>query len=309
MTAEEFRAIRPTIPNDPGIYKYFDEKGKIIYVGKAKDLRKRVSSYFAKKKFEGAKLKLLVKRIENIEFTVVNSEQDALLLENSLIKEHQPKYNIQLRDDKTYPFICIKNESFPRVFLTRNPIKDGSEYLGPFTSVRRVKSILRVAQQLFPLRSCKLNLSKENIEQGKFKVCLEYHIDNCLGPCVGEQSETDYNKSLEQVRNILKGKTHLVHLHLKAQMEDCITDLKFEEAERLKRKIEKLKDYQSKSVIVNPKLTDIDVYSIQETKDRAFVNFMRIGNGSIIQTRNLELKKKLDESREELLEAAITDLL
>lgn len=307
MTAEEFKSIRQTIPNDPGIYKYFDKEDSLIYVGKAKDLRKRVSSYFAKKKFEGAKLKLLVRRIRKIEFTVVNSEQDALLLENSLIKEHQPKYNIQLKDDKTYPFICIKNEPFPRVFLTRNPIKDGSEYLGPFTSVRRVKSILRVSQQLFPLRSCKLNLSKRNIEQGKFKVCLEYHIENCLGPCEGYQTEEDYKNSLDQVRNILKGKTHLVHLHLKAQLEECIQELKFEEAARLKRKIEKLKDYQSKSVIVNPKLTDVDVYAIQETKDRAFVNFMRIGNGSIIQTRNLVVKRKLEESSEELLLAAILD--
>ncbi len=307
MDAEAYKALRPTIPTNPGIYKYFDKEGNLLYVGKAKNLRNRVSSYFANKKFEGAKLKMLVRQIDHIEFTVVNSEQDALLLENGLIKEHQPKYNIQLRDDKSYPFICIKKEPFPRVFLTRNAVNDGSQYLGPFTSVKRVRYILRTAQQLFPLRTCKLNLTQENIEAKKFKVCLEYHIENCLGPCEGLQSEEDYLKGLDQVKNILNGKTHLVQEHLRSEMDSCIEALEFEKAERVKKKLERLKDYQSKSVIVNSKLNNVDVYSILEFSSRFFLNYMRVSNGTIIETRNINVKQSLEESIEDVLIAAISE--
>jgi excinuclease ABC subunit C len=307
MDLGKFKQIQPTIPTNPGIYKYYDKDDKLLYVGKAKNLKKRVSSYFAKKKFEGARLKLLVKRISRIEFTVVNNEQDALLLENSLIKQFQPKYNIQLKDDKTYPFICIKNERFPRVFLTRNPIDDGSEYLGPFTSVNRVKSLLRISQQLFPLRSCKLNLSERNISEGKFKVCLEYHINNCLGPCEGKQSEESYNGDLNQVRNILKGKVQIVHSHLKELLETQVENLEFEDAERTKTKINKLKEYQSKSVIVSATISNLDVYSIYETDEWAFVNFIKVENGTIIQTRNISIKKKLNEEKAEILISAIVE--
>ncbi|HRN48489.1 MAG TPA: excinuclease ABC subunit UvrC [Niabella sp.] len=305
MTQQEFSHIANTIPHEPGIYKYFDETGKILYVGKAKDLRKRVSSYFSKT-FTSYKTHELVQRIAQIEFTIVNSEQDAFFLENSLIKQFQPRYNINLKDSKSYPYIVIKNEPFPRVFLTRNPINDGSEYLGPYTSVFKVRELLEFIRRTIPLRTCSLNLTKKNIEKGKFKVCLEYHLGNCLGPCEGLQSQEDYNENIKRVRDILKGNLKPVINHFKEEMMVLAKELKFEKAEEVRKKIEYLEEYyQSKSVVAGFKGGDKDIFSIQKEKSIAYVNYLMVRNGTIVQTQTNRLDAKLDETIEEMLIYAI----
>lgn len=307
MTATEFQHIAHTIPHEPGIYKYFDAGNELLYVGKAKDLRKRVSSYFSKT-FTSYKTHELVKRIRHIEFTIVNSEQDAFLLENSLIKNFKPKFNIDLKDDKTYPYIVIKKEPFPRIFLTRKKINDGSEYLGPFTSAGKVRELISFIKQYIPLRTCKLPLTEANIQKGKFKVCLEYHLGNCKGPCEGLQSLEDYNEGLQQIRNILKGNLSSVINHFKNEMNQAAAELKFEQAAILKSKIEHLENYQAKSVIVSKHLSNIDVFSMLRENETAYVNYLMVQNGTIVQTHTVELKIQLEETDEEVLSFAIATL-
>ena len=308
MTPEAFKEIRHTIPTKPGVYRYYNEAGEILYVGKAKHLRKRVSSYFNKIKGQGAKLKVLVRKIHRIETTIVESETDALFLENALIKENQPPYNIQLKDDKSYPFICIKKERFPRVFLTRKLIQDGSEYLGPYTSVKKVRKVLEFIRSVYQLRTCKLNLSEENIAKGKYKVCLEFHLKNCQGPCEGLQTEEDYNVQVQQIRKILKGQISEVVQHYKSTMIKLADEMKFEEAHAMKKKLDHLLNYQSRSTIVNPKISRVDVFALANSPKEAFVNYFHISNGSIVQTQMLAVKKKLNEEKEEILTMAIHEL-
>ncbi len=307
MTSQEFQQIAHTIPFNPGIYKYFDSTNKLIYVGKAKSLRKRVSSYFTKT-FTNYKTHELVKRIHHIEFTIVDSEQDALFLENALIKEFQPKYNIDLKDDKSFPYIVIKKEPFPRVFLTRKKINDGSEYLGPFTSVGKVRELLNFIKQNIQLRTCKLNLTEQNIKKGKFSVCLEYHLGNCKGPCEGKQTPEDYKAGLEQLRNILKGNLSPVIQHFTAEMKGYAEAMQFEKAELIRKKIEHLESYQSKSVIVSRHLSNVDVFSILKDSDDAFVNYLMVQNGTIVQTHTIQLKTHLEEDDKEVLAFAISQL-
>jgi len=307
MTAEFFHTIINTIPTDPGIYKYFDDQNQLIYVGKAKNIRKRISSYFSKT-FTGYKTHELVKRIEHIEFTIVDSEQDAFLLENSLIKQFQPKFNINLKDDKTYPYIVIKNEPFPRIFLTRNKINDGSEYLGPFTSVGRVRELLSFIKEFIPLRTCKLNLTEQNILKEKFKVCLEYHLGNCGGPCEGFQSDEDYAEGLQQIKQMIKGNLTPVIQRYKEEMNYYAQQLQFEKAEVIKKKIEGLENYQARSVVVSKTLSNVDVFSILREKDTAYVNYLMVQNGSIIQTHTISLEPKLEETDAEILSLVITEL-
>lgn len=307
MTSEEFRKVSASIPSQPGIYKYFDADDKLLYVGKAKNLRKRVSSYFVKKQ-TNYKTHELVNRIHRIEFTIVNSEQDALLLENSLIKNFQPRFNIDLKDDKTYPFIVIKNEPFPRVFLTRTKTDDGSQYLGPYTSVQKVRELLTLIKQNIQLRTCSLDLKESNIKKGKFKVCLEYHLGNCKGPCEGWQSAEDYDQGIVQLRNLLKGNLQPVIQHFKAEMKEQAAQMAFEKAEGIRKKIEYLENYQARSTIVNPRLSDIDVFSILKENDIAYVNYLMVQNGSIVQTHTIRLETHLDEPVEEVLPVAIRHL-
>ena len=292
MTQEAFQKIAHTIPQDPGVYKYFDKDHELIYVGKAKSLRKRVSSYFSKS-FVGYKTHELVKRIHSIEFTIVGSEQDAFLLENALIKEYKPKYNIELKDDKTYPFIVVKREPFPRIFLTRRKINDGSEYIGPFTSAGKVRELIEFVKQYIPLRSCKLNLSKENIATGKFKVCLEYHLGSCKGPCEGLQSLEDYQNGILQMRNILKGNLGSVIAQFKEEMQQHAMNLDFEKAEMIRKKIEHLENYQASSVVVSKHLTNLDVFSIAKEDNKAYVNYLMVQNGTIVQTHSVPIETKL----------------
>lgn len=307
MTSQEFSKIAATIPTSPGIYKYFDVDGKLIYVGKAKHLRKRVSSYFTNNLLSYKTIEL-VNRIQKIEFTIVNSEQDAFLLENSLIKEYQPLFNINLKDDKTYPYIVVKNEPFPRVFFTRKKLNDGSQYFGPFTSVNKVKDLLEVIKQNILLRTCKLNLIKQNIEKGKFKVCLEYHLGNCKGPCEGLQSSEDYEVGIQQIKYILKGNLAPIFQYFKEQVRAQAQNLEFEKAAFYQSKIEHLQHYQAKSEVVNTKTGTVDVFSILEDADRAYVNYLAVNNGSIIQTKTIILQKKLEETKEEVLLFAIAQL-
>lgn len=307
MTQEAFQQIAHTIPLQPGVYKYYDEENNLIYVGKAKSLRKRVSSYF-NKTYTGYKTHELVKRIDQIEFTIVDSEQDAFLLENALIKEYKPKYNIELKDDKTYPYIIVKRESFPRIFLTRRKFNDGSEYIGPFTSAGRVRELIEFVKQYIPLRSCKLNLSKENIEAGKFKVCLEYHLGNCKGPCEGLQSLEDYQNGIQQMRNILKGNLGSVIAQFKEEMQRCAMGLDFEKAEMIRKKIDHLENYQSSSVVVSKHLTNIDVFSIAKDDNKAYVNYLMVQNGTIVQTHSVPVETKLEETEEEVLVWVISEL-
>ena len=295
------------IPNKAGIYQYYDKKESLLYIGKAKNLKKRVSSYFTKTQEHG-KTSVLVSKIQDIKYVVVASEMDALLLENNLIKKHQPKYNVMLKDGKTYPWICIKNEPFPRVFQTRTIVKDGSAYFGPYTSVRLVKTLLDFFHQLYPLRNCTLNLSDTNIKADKFKVCLEYHMGNCLGPCIGGQTNTDYQIGIERIKQIIKGDIKSVIQHLKTAMLKFSEKMEFEKAQSVKQKIDLLSDYQAKSTIVNPKINDVDVFTIISDETTAFVNYLKINSGAIIQAHTLELKKKLDETEEELLQLAIVEL-
>lgn len=297
----------PTIPHSPGIYKYFDKDEVIIYVGKAKDLRKRVSQYF-NPNIDHPKTKILVRNICRIEFAVVDTEQDAFLLENALIKQNRPKYNIQLKDDKTYPYICIKKEAFPRVFITRNVVRDGSYYFGPYTSGRQVYTIMDLIRTLFQLRTCNFALTKANIEARKFKVCLEYHIGNCKGGCAGHQTEEEYKQAIDQIKYILKGNISSVLNYLKDKMRQYADNFEFEKAHITKQQLETLEDYQSKSTIVNPKINDVDVFNLEDTEQRAFVSYLKVMNGTIIQTKIVELSKKLDESPEDLLTFGIMSL-
>ncbi len=296
-----------TLPDNPGIYQFLDKEGKIIYVGKAKNLKKRVSSYF-RQHHENGKTRVLVKKIHRIDHIVVPTETDALLLENNLIKKYQPRYNVLLKDDKTYPWICIKNERFPRIFTTRNLIKDGSEYFGPYTSMRTVRTLLDLIKELYKIRTCSYDLSKEKIAQGRFKVCLEYHLGNCLGPCEGYQSHKDYQEQITAVREILKGNFKDSIYRFKNKMNLLAQQMKFEEAQEFKEKIEILENYQSKSTIVNPKINNVDVFSVVSDQEYGYVNFLQISFGSIIRAHTIEMKKKLDESDRELLELAITEL-
>ncbi len=307
MTQQEFQHIASTVPDKPGIYKYFDGKNELLYVGKAKNLRKRVASYFSKT-FTTYKTHELVQRIHHIEYTIVNSEQDAFLLENSLIKQFQPRFNINLKDDKSYPFIIIKNEPFPRVFLTRKKINDGSAYLGPFTSVGRVRELLEFVRTNIPLRNCKLNLTEANIKKGKFKVCLEYHLGNCKGPCEGLQTAADYQEGLVQIKNILKGNLGPLIQQFKKEMKEAAGELKFEKAAILHKKIEHLENYESRSVIVNRHVTNADVFSMIREGDIAYVNYLMVENGTIVQTHNTRLETHLEETDEEILAFAVAQL-
>jgi excinuclease ABC subunit C len=296
-----------TLPDNPGVYQYYDKEGKILYVGKAKNLKKRVSSYF-NKVHDTAKTNVLVKKIVTIKHIVVPTETDALLLENNLIKTLQPRYNILLRDDKTYPWICIKKEPFSRLFPTRKMIKDGSEYFGPYTSFKTVHTILDLIKELYPLRTCNFDLSEKNIENHKFKVCLEYHIGNCKGPCEGLETLENYQNQINAIREILKGNFKESMKDFKKVMTNLAQNMHFEEAQKIKEKIEILENYQSRSTIINPKITNIDVFSIVSDEAAAFINFLQISHGSIIRSHTLEIKKKLDETDQELLELAIIEL-
>ena len=296
-----------TLPNSPGVYQYYDENGTIIYVGKAKNLKKRVSSYFTKTHDNG-KTRVLVKKIKDIKHIVVDTETDALLLENNLIKKYQPRYNVLLKDDKSYPWICIKKERFPRVFQTRRLIKDGSEYFGPYTSVRTVYTLLELIRGLFPLRTCNYDLSQHKIDSGKYKVCLEYHLGNCKGACEGYETEAEYSLSINAIREILKGNFKDSLIQFKNQMQKLAQEMHFEEAQKIKEKIEILENYQAKSTIVNPKISNVDVFSIVSDESYAYVNFLQLSYGSIIRSHTLELKKKLQENDKDLLELAITEI-
>lgn len=307
MKKEHLREVIHSIPAQPGVYKFYNATNEMIYVGKAKNLRKRVASYFSKT-HNSYKTHELVKRIERIEFTIVNSEQDAFLLENSLIKEYQPRYNIHLKDDKSYPYIVIKHEPFPRVFFTRRFIADGSEYLGPYTSVQKVKELLDFITRMIPLRTCSLNLTEKNIQNRKFKVCLEYHLGNCKGPCEALQSKEDYKENISQVKNILRGNLAPVLRHFKKEMKEYAATLQFEKAEQVKKKIEFLKNYQARSVIVSRKPIHADVFSMVQDKNHAFVNYLMVRNGTIVQTHTSQAETQLDERPAEILSFTIARL-
>lgn len=308
MTKFDYRKALEEIPHRPGVYQYWDANGELIYIGKAKDLRNRVASYFVKDSQLNGKTRVLVRKINRITFTIVDTEIDAWLLENSLIKKHQPRYNVMLKDDKTYPWIVIKNERFPRVFPTRKFIRDGSRYFGPYASVGMMHAVMDTIRELYPLRTCNLALSEENIRKGKFKVCLEYQIGNCKGPCEGYQTEEDYEQSLNDIRDILNGKIGVVIRRLKAQLDNAVAELNFEYAHYLKNRLELLDRYQSKSTVVNSSITNVDVFSIASDQSYAFVNYLKVMNGVIIQTQTVELKKRLDESEAELLSLAIPEI-
>jgi len=296
-----------TLPNQPGVYQYYDKNGKILYVGKAKNLKKRVSSYFTKN-HEYGKTKVLVKKIVTIKHIVVDTETDALILENNLIKKYQPRYNVMLKDDKTYPWICIKKERFPRIFLTRNVYKDGSEYFGPYTSVRTARALLDLIKELYLLRSCKYDLSEKNIESQKYKVCLDFHIGNCKGPCENLQTEKDYNQDIIAIKNIVKGNFKEAIKSFHNLMINYANEMEFEEAQKIKEKIDLLANYQAKSTVVNPSITNVDIFSIISDESYSYINFFKIMNGAIIQSHTTEIKKKLDETDKELLELAIIEI-
>lgn len=296
-----------TLPEGPGVYQFYDNEEKILYVGKAKNLKKRVSSYFTKN-HEYGKTRVLVKKISSIRHIVVPTESDALLLENNLIKKYRPRYNVLLKDDKSYPFICIKNERFPRVFPTRKIIRDGSEYFGPYTSMRTVKTLLELIKSLYPLRTCTYDLSKEKIAAGKYKVCLEYHLGNCKGPCEGMQSLSDYDRQIADIRDIVKGNFKSSLQYFKRQMEALAAEMEYEKAQRIKDKIEVLENYQVKSTIVNPKINNVDVFSIVSDDSFAYVNFLQLSHGSIVRSHTMEIKKKLDEQDPVLLQLAVFEI-
>ncbi len=302
----DYRAALANIPHKPGVYQYYDEESTLIYIGKAKDLRNRVSSYFNNDNVN-SKTKILVKKIRDIKFTIVDTEIDAWLLENSLIKKHQPRYNVLLKDDKTYPSICIKKERFPRIFPTRNIIKDGSTYLGPYASVRMMSTILELIKTLYPIRTCNLALTEANIIAGKFKVCLEYQIGNCKGPCQAFQSFESYEENIKEIKEILRGNITPVLQHLNSEMNDAAANMNFELANLLKEKIDTLENYQSKSTVVSTIIDNIDVFAISSDEKIAFVNYLKVNKGTISQTQTIEIRKKLDESDEELLSLAISD--
>ena len=296
-----------SLPDRPGVYQFFDKDGKLLYVGKAKNLKKRVSSYFRKENL-GGRLNMLVRRTVEIKHIVVSSELDALLLENNMIKEHQPRYNVMLKDDKTFPWICIRNEPFPRIYPTRTVIKDGSQYFGPYASVKMMNTLLELIRHIYPLRTCSLKLTERNIAEKKFSVCLEFHLGNCLGPCVGLQDETSYGVNIAGIREMIRGNFSEVMKELKEKMEGHAKAYEFEKAQAVKEKIMLLERYQAKSTIVNPKLGELDVFTIIDGEDSAFVNFLKVAHGSIIQAYTVEMKKKLEETPEELLSLAVFDL-
>jgi excinuclease ABC subunit C len=305
--SEKFREKLKTLPDSPGIYQYFDKDGTIIYVGKAKDLKKRVSSYFVKT-HDNAKTNILVRKIEDIKYLVVETELDALLLENNLIKKYQPRYNILLKDDKTYPWICIKNEDFPRIFSTRRVIKDGSKYYGPYASGRMMHTLLDLIKDVYPLRTCNLNLTPTLIDQKKYRVCLEYHIGNCLGPCIGAQKAEEYERYIGEIKNILKGNVNSVIAELKQLMKKYAEEMRYEEAQDIKAKIETLENYYAKSAVVSPVIHNVDVISMVEDEKDAYVNYLKINNGSIIQGHTIEVKKKLDEKPEEIIPLVLVEM-
>ena len=304
---EHIKTILSVIPEKPGCYQYFDENGTIIYVGKAKNLKRRVSSYF-NKVHDSNKTRVLVKQIRDIKYIVVDTEEDALLLENNLIKQYRPRYNVLLKDDKTYPSIVVKNEYFPRVFQTRNIVRDGSQYYGPYPSLFTAKVMLQMLKELYPLRTCKYPLTPESIAQGRYKVCLEYHIKRCKGPCEGLQSLEEYQQNISEIKEILRGNISQISKHLYEEMQSLAAELKFEEAQKIKEKYEVIENYRSKSTVVTPMLHNIDVFTIIENDHSAYVNFMHIGNGAIVQAYTFEYKKRLDESKEELLSLGIIEM-
>ena len=296
-----------TLPTSPGIYQYYDKDEKLLYVGKAKNLKKRVQSYFNKVQ-DNSRIRTLVKKIVDIKHIVVATETDALLLENNLIKKYQPRYNVMLKDDKTYPWICIKNERFPRVFPTRQVIKDGSEYYGPYTSMKTVKTLLDLIKSLYKLRTCNYDLSKEKVDAGKFKVCLEYHLGNCKGACENKESETEYHNHINHIRQIVKGDFKNSLDQFREQMKTHAVAMEFEEAQLIKEKLDVLENYQAKSTVVNPKINNVDVFSIISDEGYGYVNFLQIAHGAIIRSHTLELKKRLDETDQELLELGIVEI-
>ena len=306
-TDKHIKMILSILPDKPGCYQYFDDKGTIIYVGKAKNLKRRVSSYF-NKEHESNKTRVLVKQIRDIKYIVVDTEEDALLLENNLIKQYRPRYNVMLKDDKTYPSIVVKNEYFPRIFQTRNIVRDGSQYYGPYPSVYTAKVMLQMLKELYPLRTCKLPLTPELIAEGKYSVCLEYHIKRCKGPCVGLQSLDEYRQNISEIKEILRGNISQISKHLYEEMQVLAGELKFEEAQKIKEKYEVIENYRSKSTVVTPMLHNIDVFSIAENERSAYINFMHIGNGAIVQAYTFEYKKRLDETKEELLSLGIIEM-
>lgn len=308
MQLFDYKEELKKIPHKPGVYQYYDKENELIYIGKAKDLRNRVGSYFNNEAQLNGKTRVLVRKINRIAFTIVDTEIDAWLLENNLIKKYKPRYNVLLKDDKTYPWIVIKNEPFPRVFWTRQYIKDGSKYYGPYASVGMMHVILDMIRELFPLRTCTLNLSQANIAKGKYKVCLEYQIGNCKGPCEGLQTEDSYQENLADIKDILNGKIGVVTSKIKENIQAAATDLNFELAHQLKSKLDKLSNYQSKSTVVSSSITNIDVFSIAADESHAFVNYLKVVHGVVIQTQTLEMKKRLDESEEELLALAILEI-
>lgn len=307
MASDKIRNILKTLPHKPGVYQHLDDQGRVLYVGKAKDLQKRVSSYFTKS-HDSARIHVMTRKVTDIKTIVTETEFDALLLENNLIKEYQPRYNINLKDDKTYPWICIKKERFPRIFPTRNPVKDGSEYYGPYASVKVMKTLLGLIRKTYHIRTCKLELSDANIRAGKFRACLEYHIGNCKAPCVNLQSEQDYNKDIEAARQLIKGNLNAVKRHLEKEMQTAASELRFEDAQKIKERYKAIEGYQAKSTIVNPSITNVDVYTVHTDAEFGYVNFLKIIDGRVLQSHTLELKKKLDESEEELLALAIPEL-
>ncbi|CAI8918870.1 excinuclease ABC subunit UvrC [Chryseobacterium sp. IT-36CA2] len=296
-----------TLPSEPGVYRYYDKNEQLLYVGKAKNLKKRVLSYF-NKNLSGYRIKIMVGKIQRLETTIVNSEYDALLLENNLIKEHQPFYNVMLKDDKTYPWICIKNEDFPRIFLTRNVIKDGSEYYGPYAKVRPAKILLDTIKHIYKLRTCNLNLSPSKIADGKYKVCLEYHIKNCEGPCEDLESKEDYDEKIDAIRGIIKGDFRKAKDYLVNQMMKMASNLQFEEAQIIKERLDILEDYQAKNTVVNPNIDDVDVFGMTSDETAAYVNFFKIRNGNIIQSFTTEIKKILEETDEDIMEEALIEI-
>lgn len=308
MTTEDYRKISSSLPKQPGIYKFIDANGTIIYVGKAKNLKNRLSSYFGSKKHQTAKTRMMVRNADHFEFTIVETETDALLLESTLIKKFQPRYNVMLKDGKSYSYICIKKERFPRVFITRRVIRDGSVYFGPYMSKNRVKIILDLIKNLFPLRTCNYNLSEENIKRGKFKVCLEYHIKNCEGSCANLETEENYNAKIAQIKNMLRGNFAAVKQHLKAEMQEYAEILNFEKAQEAKLKLTAFEDYQGKSTVVSTSIRDLDVFAIATDEKTAYVNYLKVINGAVINTYTQELTKNLDDDEKDLLEFAIPEI-
>lgn len=306
-TDKHIKMILSILPDKPGCYQYFDDKGTIIYVGKAKNLKRRVSSYF-NKEHDSNKTRVLVKQIRDIKYIVVDTEEDALLLENNLIKQYRPRYNVMLKDDKTYPSIVVKNEYFPRIFQTRNIVRDGSQYYGPYPSVYTAKVMLQMLKELYPLRTCKYPLTPESIAEGKYSVCLEYHIKRCKGPCVGLQTLEEYRQNISEIKEILRGNISQISKHLYEEMQTLAGELKFEEAQKIKEKYDVIENYRAKSTVVTPMLHNIDVFSIAENERSAYINFMHIGNGAIVQAYTFEYKKRLDETKEELLSLGIIEM-